>query len=728
MKSKKIFSTVNVWLSISICINLYLLSLPLTSILGYEYSAVNGIIQSFISGIFFLHFNGSSKNILGAVKKTAVYSLLNFVLIFFLGVMSTVFFQGCPFDVTAFFYFLIPPVSILLGVSIAVLVSNRSKLLSYLFFIVVWLLLLASAILEFYFYSQIYFFNPIIGYFPGTIYDEDMQITSQFVLYRTFYLLFSFTFLVLVVKIKSVKFNNLIHLIKISFILFLLIFEFLKPELNMATSSARLKSVLSKQFTTEHFEIFADPTVSKDDLNYLSLLHEYYYTDLVENINVQPSRKIASFIFKDSFQKREFFGAGNANVAKPWMSQIFLNREQVESSLKHEIVHIFAAEFGWSIFEVAKYFNPAVIEGFAMAFEDEYAGHSVDYMAKLARTNGYDFKISDLFSGLNFYTVTSSISYIYAGSFIKYLKDFFGVEKIKKLYSDGNFEQIFDTEIIEIQEAYYDNLDSLEYEFPSAESHYFFGRPSIFTKYCVRYTANQIKGAWSDYSAGAYESALEKFTRIFENTSNHSSLRGMILSLGKLERYFEASEIIENNFVNFKGTAYEYDLKLTLAVYSIRLNDLDKAKILLKEIIDNPPTDEYFFAAYRWFKLISWKADFINNFVNGSEFDKYLILSEMYKQENDLLLLPSVVSLSKFLDESVKNLLNNLNEILVPQTAYESKAIYELSEYLKNKYYYKESLHYLQKAKIFANDSELNKKYLESEKVLNWLIAHYISG
>ncbi len=727
MKSKEIFSTINIWLIISIAINLYLLNLPLTNVLSYEYSAVNSIIQSFIAGIYSIHFRSKSKSIWDGIKKAVSYSFLNYIIVFILGLISTIFVQGCPVDKTILFYFLIPPVSILLAISVAVIVASNSRFWGYFLFTLIWLFLLLTAVWDIYNYSQIYFFNPIVGFFPGTIYDEDIQITSQIVLSRFYFLILSVLFLIFVGRIKNIKSSSPIIFAKFSFIILVLIFEFAKPGLNFATNSDRLKEVLSQQLTTEHFEIFADPTISKEDINYLGLLHEYHYSGLVYEMDSQPSEKITSFIFKDSFQKRGLFGAGNANVAKPWLSQIFLNREQVEGSLKHEIAHLFASEFGWSIFEVAKYFNPAIIEGFAMAFENEYAGHSVDYMAKLARANGYNFNINNLFTGLNFYTATSSISYIYAGSFIKYLKEKYGIGKIKLLYSNGDFENIFDKEIIEIQNAYYDYLDSLEYKFPSAESHYFFGRPSIFTKYCVRYSANQIKGAWYHYSTGAYELSLEKFIGIFKNTNNYSSLRGMILSLGKLNRYYDAVEIIENNLDNFKETAYEYDLKLTLAVYSIRLSDLEKAEFLLQEIYDNPPTDEYFFTSYRWLKIISLDSEIINNFVNGSEFDKYIILSDLYEKENDLQLIPSLISLSKFLDENVTNLLNKLNDIPDPQTTFESRAIYELSEYLNSKYYYEESLQLLTKTKIIDQDSELNKKYSESENLLNWFILHDLS-
>lgn len=727
MKFNKIFSTANIWLLISLGINIYQLFLPLTNILSYEFSAANGIIQSLVSGIWFLHFFDNELNISKALKKTITYSVINFTIIFLLGFFSTIIFQGCPFDETLLFYFLIPPVSILIAISTAVAASNKNNFVGYLFFSIIWFLLLISFLIDIYYYSQIYFYNPILGYFPGTIYDEDIPINSQFVFYRLILLVISISFLVIITKVKLKRKQSLRVIVKIFFILLLIVVEYLKPSINLATDSGRLKEILSKNISTEHYEIFADPLISNDDLNYLASLHEFYHNELIETIETEPDKKIISFIFKDGIQKRQLFGSNNANVAKPWMKQIFLNPEQVENSLKHELVHIFTADFGWSIFEVAKFFNPALIEGFAMAFEDDYGNHSVDYMAKLARENDYHFRISDLFSGLNFFTSTSSISYIYAGSFIKYLKQNFGVNSIKDLYRTGDFELVFGTDINVIQDKYYFYLDSLEIDFSSAESHYYFGRPSIFKKYCARYAANEINGAWSDYRSGAYEKSLNRFEGIYEITQNYSSFKGIILSLGKLNKFNEAVSIIVNSQFEFNETAYQYDLNLTLADYLIKENEFERAKIILHEILNNPPTDEYYFHSYRWSKICNSETDTIISFAFGSEYDRYKLLMEIYKKGKDILLVPSLVMYSKLLNENIDNFRNELGKIDNPQTKYESKALYILSEYLKSKYDYAQSLSVLEKAQLYKADFELNKKYNEFEKMLNWLKSYKIS-
>jgi hypothetical protein len=77
-----------------------------------------------------------------------------------------------------------------------------------------------------------------------------------------------------------------------------------------------------------------------------------------------------------------------------------------------------------------------LIEGIAMAADPQYGENNIDFMAALAYNNGYKADLNRIYSHYNFFSQNSSLSYIYAGSFTKYLIDTYGIEKFKKVIQE----------------------------------------------------------------------------------------------------------------------------------------------------------------------------------------------------------------------------------------------------------------------------------------------------
>jgi hypothetical protein len=66
-----------------------------------------------------------------------------------------------------------------------------------------------------------------------------------------------------------------------------------------------------------------------------------------------PEEKITSYVFYDRSEKKALLGSENADIAKPWLYKIFTSYENYNSTLKHELAHIFSAEFGKGLLKVA---------------------------------------------------------------------------------------------------------------------------------------------------------------------------------------------------------------------------------------------------------------------------------------------------------------------------------------------------------------------------------------
>ena len=149
-------------------------------------------------------------------------------------------------------------------------------------------------------------------------------------------------------------------------------------------------------------------------------------------------------------------------------------------------------------FEVANWFNPSLIEGFAEASSPFYDKNYLHYLTLLGRKNGYEVDLTSLFSGLNFFTHNSSIGYIYSGSFILYLQNNYETYKLRKLYSSNDFKESYGITFDVLYKEYLEYLYSLNFTGSSEKADYYFGRQSIFQKVCPRYLSDRIREGWDE--------------------------------------------------------------------------------------------------------------------------------------------------------------------------------------------------------------------------------------
>ena len=273
----------------------------------------------------------------------------------------------CSFLDGLLFYLLIVTVSVIFGVALSLVVSLVMKRFRRLFFIIIIILIALIPIVEIYFNPQIYFYSPLIGFFPGNIYDEGLSPDWKLFFHQLMVLLFSLT--IVYMYIKQIAF---VQRVKTYFILGVLIttliFQFLSPYLGFATTFTKLDSILNKQIESGSLILHYD-NVDSIEAKFIALNQEFFYSELQTALKVKPSKKINVYLFNDRNQKKILFGAGNADVAKPWQYSIYISSDSWQRTLKHELAHVFTAEFGSGIFKLASGYNAALIEGMAESLD-----------------------------------------------------------------------------------------------------------------------------------------------------------------------------------------------------------------------------------------------------------------------------------------------------------------------------------------------------------------------
>ncbi|MBN1639434.1 MAG: hypothetical protein JW866_10730, partial [Ignavibacteriales bacterium] len=556
---------------------------------------------------------------------------------------------------------------------------------------------------EIYLFPQIYFYSPIIGFFSGTIYDEDITISGTLIFYRLLNIIFVL-FLYYFSSYWNKQNKRLIIIIVSVFVAALLFLS--KPRMGFSTTVSRLENELGGKIETEHFTTIYSKSIPYDDIVNLCLHQEFYYEDIKNVLNDEPHEKITSFIFRTGERKRELFGSNVANVAKPWSNQIYLNFDSYDQSLKHELVHIFSANYGYSIFKMSGGFNPAMLEGFAMAIENDYDDNIVHFIAAVAYHNGYKIQITDLFRGLNFFGNVSSLSYIYSGSFVRYLIDNYGVKKIKEVYGNLEFEKVYKKALDSLSNEYEKFISNMQVDTNFHLANLYFGRKSIFQKIHPRYTASRLNDANELYSISFFEEAFSIYDEIYNYTESYSSLIGKINCLVKLNKNYEAYSILKNEINKFDSSSYYYFLELLLGDICIRYKKFEEANSIYKILEEQNPNIFYLLNAKIKVHLFSIDTNLVFDYVEGSNFDKYNILRNLNKDDIFYFSIPAMVDLSGQLNESTEHLFNFFDGKIKVKDYLSSYAAFYLSKYAMKESKYDAALFYANEAlKYYSNES-----------------------
>ncbi|MCW8812000.1 MAG: hypothetical protein OQK65_00590, partial [Chlorobium sp.] len=726
IKGLKKNNYLGVYLALIALINLFLLTLPLTNVFGYEFSAVNALLLSFLSGLYIITYLQTKTDEQKSNQNRLPLKAFSLTLIipFAISILKSIIFGFCSFWDGLWFYLVITCPSVIIGSALGAMIFSIVKKFRKVSFIVLYLLILFIPVFEIYFNPQIYLYNPLFAYFPGTIYDEGLVVDFNLFLYRIFNLLFFATILFYVFKWKKQSGSISISKIFFSFIIIVLLFFYfiISPKFSFTTTDSSLRSHLSNQIESEHFIILADERISKEDIKQIILNQEFYYSQLSKFFEDKPIKKFTSYIFYDRNQKKELFGSANADVAKPWLYSVYISFDSWESTLKHEIAHCFTADFGWGIFKLASGFNPALIEGAAESADGFYDENSIHYLAALAYKNNYKINIESLLESFSFFGSVSSLSYIYSGSFVKYLISNYGIAKFKLLYQTNDFEKIYNKDLLVVTKNYEKFLDTLKLTATKEKADYYYGRKSLISKVCPRYISSSLEKAWSFYLSKDYLDAEDIFRDILSKSENYSAVVGLSKIYEDSDSLKEAINLLQTNIKTFSGTSTEFELKFRLADLYIKNSELTKAEALYDSISEVRPSRRLKILADSRIALINEET--IQEYVSGSDFDKYLLLKKLNSKFYNYATIPLMIDLSALLEEDYHLFLDNFKDNFAVVDEISSYAVYKISVYMISNFDYANARKYAGLALRYKGNPNLTELYDEQFKKADWFVKN----
>ena len=379
-----------------------------------------------------------------------------------------------------------------------------------------------AALWRFYDAPAVFTYNAILGYFPGNLYDENVQLGMPLLWSR----LEQVAWLVATLALIGARLDVPTYRVKLrdprpagrrigAYVLAVLAaaggvtLRLTSGTLGYAIDTEDVEAALAGRLETEHFIIhYAKTPEIEADIALVARDHEFRYAQVTSQLGVGASRKLRSFYFGDRDQKARLMGAKDVEMAKPWRHEIYLDhRSFPHGSLRHEIAHAVAAEFGDPIFGVAArrvlglplLASPGLVEGLAVA---------VDWPGGYDRPNPHESvrviqakagrapRISQLL-GLQFFSVSSAQGYTTAGSFLRFLLDVHGAAKLRAVYKNGgDFEAAYGLPLAKLEQEWLAWLAKLDVsnELIEATAERFRGG-SVFSRPCPHAIAARLERA-----------------------------------------------------------------------------------------------------------------------------------------------------------------------------------------------------------------------------------------
>jgi tetratricopeptide (TPR) repeat protein len=577
---------------------------PLVGSLGFEFAAVFAVIASLIAGLYGIQDERQKIDLPPPVRfrKGLVYNLVYVTIPLILIFAAAIPHLPCDPIEGLTFYVLLPGVSVLYSYTLGWFISLLIKK-SRSTFILIIIVSLAFSVLMTVVQPRIFFYNPFLGFFPGLSYDQLMPVTSTLILYRLYIV---FLTILLVLFLYLLGFQPLRHLtfanrfrefrkryagsflsIFITAGLIVVGIQYLsRGTLGFSTSRSLLESKLGSVYSTRSVEIYYSPESFSDSaIVWVALEHEYRRQQAARALGVKETGTIRSYLYPSPALKRDLIGPSATNIAKPWNHEIHLNAASYDVSLLHELTHVIAGEFGMPLLRISN--SNVMLEGLAMAVEGVWGNRTLHEHA--AAMIHFDIVTSpaSIVSNKKFAFQASSMSYVLAGSFVQFLIDRYGINKIQEAYPWSDFEKAYGRSAEQLVREWTDFLRRIQVsDRQNLKTRIHFQRPSLFTIDCPRAVARLNRDGREFLARKEYESARKIFERSWKRVPNAVSLEGLIVSAYRIGDYdFVLDILVDEELTDKFPQVLPALYRVTGDIYMIR-SEYDSARVYYRRLAE----------------------------------------------------------------------------------------------------------------------------------------------
>jgi hypothetical protein len=417
------------------------------------------------------------------------------------------------------------------------LVAGPRRVLSNALPYLVLVALVMHSLWRFYAAPPVFSYNPLAGYFPGNLYDEEIRLGAPLLWSR----LHQMAVLVALLSLAAALIDAGTGQLRLSrrrpagvrwSAMFVcatalgvaLLLRANSGKLGFSVGTDELADELNGSIETPHFVIrYPRGGAIERDIGLIAQDHEFRLAQVVRTLGVEwPGERITSYYFESSEQKARLIGARRVQMAKPWRMEIYLQEAPFPHTvLRHEIAHAVAGLFGDPLFHVSAgrvlglpvFFNAGLIEGIAVAADwpDHFTRALTPHQSvKAMEQMGMVPPLQRLLS-TGFFAFSSARSYTAAGSFVRFLLDRYGTARLQELYrSGGDFERAYGRPLAPLMAEWQAMIAKLELT-PTAHEKVRerFRRGGIFERPCPHAVADSMVRMMELTERGELDRAVE---------------------------------------------------------------------------------------------------------------------------------------------------------------------------------------------------------------------------
>jgi hypothetical protein len=163
------------------------------------------------------------------------------------------------------------------------------------------------------------------------------------------------------------------------------------------------------------------------------------------------------------WQKKKLVGAKYTSYVPVWLKQdqLHIAKGQIPGSLKHELVHVLAKQFGNYLIHAS--WSVGLVEGLAVALNGGQSPVStIDEIVASEKPYPTAKQMKHALSFWGFYEGSATVSYIQSGSFVLYLLDNYPVKDFKQAYRTDNVEKAYQTSFKKLVNGWHQVLDTVK--------------------------------------------------------------------------------------------------------------------------------------------------------------------------------------------------------------------------------------------------------------------------
>jgi len=421
--------------------------LPLLNVLQVEAAAVVAFVAFFVAGGAAIRAFGKEES-LGCVLWRQEAALLVPLAVL---TITQLWAPNCTFAQGLLFYVLFPGVTVVFAVTVAYALQGLSLSRPGLALMGIGgAIVVGGPLYDLGLHPQFYTYNHVFGGVLGPIYDEQLAVRDGLFVFRGLTLLWAAAAALFGLRVRG---RGPRWALPLCALVVGLVYAFSGP-LGLNTPAWYLQEQLGGHTQTPHFDLYYDSgDMGEQAVADLARAHEARYEwgrrRLALGSNEQ-TRRIQSYIYPSPDAKGRLTGARTTSVTPVWLGtpQVHLLRRRVGTSLGHELAHVLSRPYGLPALNAS--WAPGLIEGWAVALEPPSSRPSPDDLVLTALTvdsttslQGEAQAVANRLSPWGFWTGRGAVSYATMGSFVKYLLDRYGPEKLKRVYAWGSFERVY---------------------------------------------------------------------------------------------------------------------------------------------------------------------------------------------------------------------------------------------------------------------------------------------